>query len=230
MAINRYDMIKAGDKVMVGVSGGKDSLTLLKVLQERKKRVPIDYTVKAIHVITDYDQQPGIKREMLKEFFKALECEYIFKEIAIAEKNKLSRQDCFWCSWNRRRAVFEAADEMGFKKIAFGHNKDDMVETILMNMIFKGEMSGINPVQDLFGGKISIIRPMIFLEEKEIVEYAKEKALDVIKSDCPRNSGSKRALIKEMIARLTEENQDIKTNIIAAPHRMKTDYIAEISE
>ena len=230
MAINRYGMIEAEDKVLVGVSGGKDSLTLLNVLQERKKHLPVDYTVMAIHVITDYDQQPEVSRGMLEECFKAVGCEYIFKEIAIEKNNKLGRQDCFWCSWNRRRAVFEAADEMGFRKIAFGHHKDDAVETILMNMVFKGELSGINPVQDLFGGKISIIRPLIFLEEKEIAEYAKEKALDVIKSDCPRNSGSKRAVIKKIICRLAEENQDIKTNIINAPHRIRKDYLAEMTE
>ena len=103
-AIGRYNMISGGDKVLVGVSGGKDSLTLLKVLMERRKWLPIDYEVKAVHVITDYDQSPEVKRGILKEYFEALGCEYVFKEVAIVKENKLKREDCFWCAWNRRRA------------------------------------------------------------------------------------------------------------------------------
>ena len=230
MAINRYNMISDGDKVLVGVSGGKDSLTLLRVLEERKKWLPIDYSVKAVHVSTDYDQKPGVKKDRLKEYFESTGCEYIFKEITIAGTNKLGRQDCFWCSWNRRKALFETAAETGYNKVALAHHKDDMVETILMNMIFNGELSSINPVQSLFEGKVIVIRPMVFLEEKEILRYVKSAGIPVIKSDCPREHESKRALIKDMIARLAKESQNIKSNILRAPHRIKTEYITEIVE
>jgi len=230
MAINRYNMIKEGDKVLVGVSGGKDSLTLLRILEERKRWVPIDYTVKAIHVTTDYDKRPEVNRDGLKAYFESIGCEYLFRETVIAEKNKAGRQDCFWCSWNRRKVIFDTAGEIGFNKIALGHHKDDIVETILMNMIWGGELSSINPVQELFGGKITIIRPLVFLEEEEIRRYAEDVALPVIKSDCPRSRDSKRAVIKEIIARLARENRAIKTNILNAPHRIRTEYITEIQE
>ena len=172
-AINRYDMISGGDKVLVGVSGGKDSLTLLRVLVERKKWLPIDYEVKAIHITTDYDEKPKVRKKTLKEYFESIGCEYIFKDIEIARKNKRKREDCFWCSWNRRKAIFQTADEIGFKKIALGHHKDDLAETIMMNLIYNGEISGINPVQSLFSGKITVVRPLILLEEKEIASYVK---------------------------------------------------------
>jgi len=230
MAINRYSMIGAGDKILVGVSGGKDSLTLLRILQERKRWVPIDYEVKAVHVTTDYDEQPEVKREELKKYFESLGCDYVFKEVAIASKNKIGRQDCFWCSWNRRRVLFETAAETGFTKVALGHHKDDIVETILMNMIFNGELSSINPVQSLFDGKIVIIRPLVFLEEKEIRRYVRDTGLPEIKSRCPREQDSKRAVIKDIVARLARENSDIKSNILKAPHRVKTEYLTEISE
>ncbi|MEA3489835.1 MAG: ATP-binding protein [Candidatus Omnitrophota bacterium] len=230
MAINRYKMISAGDRVLVGVSGGKDSLTLLRILQERKRWLPIDYKIKAIHISTDQDQQPEVKRDRLKEYFEELGCDHVFRDVSIAEKNKLGRLDCFWCSWNRRKAIFEAAAETGFNKVALGHHKDDIVETILMNMIFNGEISGINPVQSLFGGKIAIIRPLIFLEEKDIRRYVKGAKLPVIRSSCPRSRNSKRALIKDMVARLSKVNQDIKSNILRAPHRIKTEYLGEVPE
>lgn len=229
-AINQFGMIKDGDKVLVGVSGGKDSLTLLKVLEARKKWVPIEYEVKAIHVITDYDERPKEKRAMLEGFFKEVGCDYVIKEIAIADKNRRGRPDCFWCSWNRRKAIFETAGELGFTKVAFGHHKDDVVETILMNMIYNGEVSSLNPVQSLFGGKIVIIRPLVFLEEKETAKYARECGLPVIKTTCPRNDDSKRAVIKDIVSRLAREKQDIKSNIVRAPSRVKTEYITDMTE
>ena len=229
-AINQYNMIEEGDKVLVGVSGGKDSLTLLRVLEMRKRWLPIDYTIKAVHVVTDYDQKPEVKIEKLEEYFKLLGCDYLFKEIAIAEKNKLGRPDCFWCSWNRRKAIFETASSEGCNKVAFGHHKDDIVETILMNMIFNGELSGINPVQSLFKGEIVLIRPLVFLEEEEIKRYVKELSIPEMKSTCPKNAASKRAVVKDIIARLAEEGQDIKSNIIRAPHRIKEEYLTGVLE
>ena len=229
-AINRYNMIKEGDKVLVAVSGGKDSLTLLRILEERKRWVPIDYTVKAIHVTTDYDKRPEVKMDELKAYFESIGCEYLFKETAIEEKNKTGRQDCFWCSWNRRKVIFDTAGKIGFNKIAMGHHKDDIVETILMNMIWGGELSSINPVQELFGGKLTIIRPLVFLEEEELRRYAEDIDLPVIKADCPRSRDSKRAVIKDIIVRLSRENRGIKTNILNAPHRIRTEYLTEIRE
>jgi len=229
-AINRYNMIKEGDKVLVGVSGGKDSLTLLKILEERKKRIPIDYTVKAIHVATDYDRRPEVARKKLKKYFESLGCEYVFKEVAIAEKNKVGRQDCFWCSWNRRKVIFDEAGRSGFNKVALGHHKDDIVETILMNMIWGGEISAINPVQELFGGKLVIVRPLVLLEEEEIRRYASGSGLVIVKSACPKSRDSKRAVIKGIIARLAKENREIKSNILKAPHRIRTEYIPDILE
>lgn len=230
IAVNRYGMISSGDKVIVAVSGGKDSLALLHLLEKRKKRLPIDYTVMAVHIGTDYDTRAGFKKKELTKYFNSVGCEYIFKEIKIAETNKQKKQDCFWCSWNRRKVLFETAEETGFSKIAFGHHKDDAVETFLMNMFWKAELSGMNPVQSLFGGEITIIRPLILLEEKDVASYARLKELPELKSDCPRNKDSKRAFIRRVIKQLEKENPDVKNNICKAPYRIKSDYLTEIFE
>jgi len=227
-AVNRFGMISAGDKVIVAVSGGKDSLALLKILQDRKRRLPIDYTLKAVHVTTDYDADPENKKNKLAKYFDSVGCEYLFKDIKIKKKNKLKKQDCFWCSWNRRKVLFETAAEIGFSKIAFGHHKDDAVETFLLNMFWKAEISGMNPVQSLFGGKITIIRPLILLEEKEIEGYTRFFSIPALKSDCPRNNDSKRAFIRDILKQLTKENPDIKNNILKAPYKVKSDYLTKI--
>jgi tRNA 2-thiocytidine biosynthesis protein TtcA len=230
LAINRFKMIEEGDRVLVGVSGGKDSLTLLRVLQERKKWVPIDYTVKAVHVTTDYEIKPKVRKDLLKKYFEELGCDYVFKDIKIAEKNKLGKQDCFWCSWNRRRALFETAAEEGFTKVALGHHKDDIAETVLMNMVYNGELSGMNPVQELFSGKIIIIRPLVLLEEKDTSRYAEKTGLPVIRSKCPRNADSKRAAVKTMIGELARNNPEIKDNILRSLNRIKEEYVTDILE
>ena len=228
MAVNRYGMIGSGDKVLVAVSGGKDSLTLLKVLIERKKWIPIDYEIKAVHVLTDYDEYPEEKKEKVKAFFEDLGCGYVFKYVEIADKNKRGREDCFWCAWNRRRVLFQTAEETGFNIVALGHHKDDVVETIMMNLLYNGEISAINPVQELFEGKIKIIRPLILLEEKEIVRYTKVCGIEAVKTECPRNKDSKRAFIKQMIYDLYRVNKYVKTNILKAPTRIKKDYIFNV--
>ncbi|MDD3089040.1 MAG: ATP-binding protein [Candidatus Omnitrophica bacterium] len=230
-AINRFGMIKDGDKILVGVSGGKDSLTLLKVLKERQRWVPVKYAIKAIHVISDYEKDPGEKKMKLTSFFEEIGCDHVFKEVAISGKrNKRGREDCFWCAWNRRKAIFQACAEMGFGKVAFGHHKDDVVETILMNMIYNGEISSMNPVQPLFEGEVTLIRPLVLVEEKEIAKYAREAQLPVIRSTCPRSGDSRRALVKDIVSRLSREKQDVKSNIVRAPSRVKGEYITDMTE
>ena len=229
-AINQYSMIEAGDKVLIGVSGGKDSLSLLRILCDRLKWLPIKYEVTAVHVINDYDLNKDKKKEVLSKFFNEIGCKYLFEEIKIKEKNKKKEVDCFWCAWNRRKTIFKIMERDKFTKVAFGHHKDDVVETILMNMFWTGHISSINPVQELFEGKVKIIRPLIFCCESEMERYAKEKSLPVIESICPKNKNSKRAIVKGIIEKLAEESQDIKTNILRAPSRVRSDYISDISE
>ena len=134
-AIMDYNMLTEGDKICVAVSGGKDSLTLLKMLQERRKFVPIKYDLLAVHVDMGYPcQHPKI----LAEYFKKQGVEYHIEKINILKPGQ-TRKDisCFWCSWNRRKALFQVADRFGCTKVALGHHQDDIIETILMNMFFQ---------------------------------------------------------------------------------------------
>ena len=131
-AIADYGMIKDGDRILVAVSGGKDSLTLLKLLSERKKFVPIRYDILALHVDLGYR---CVNKDVLKKFLEDNGYPYHFKKLDILKGKRRKDITCFWCSWNRRKALFEAAQTYGCSTIALGHHKDDIAQTIQFMLI-----------------------------------------------------------------------------------------------
>jgi tRNA 2-thiocytidine biosynthesis protein TtcA len=221
-AITDYAMLSDNDKIAVAVSGGKDSLTLLRVLNDRKAFVPIKYEILAIHIDMGYPcQHPKI----LAGYFKLRGINYHIEKIDILKGKTRKDISCFWCAWNRRKALFEAACRFGCSKVALGHHKDDIVETILMNLFFNGEISAMAPKQELFDGKIVIIRPLAYVEEKMIVRFAKEARFPHEKCSCPNSLTSKRTKITNIIRDLEATCPDIKTNIFRAIKRIKHDYL-----
>src|SRR3989338_3842225 len=141
-AIKDYNLIEDGDKIMVAVSGGKDSLTLLKFLMERKRWAPVEFDIIAAHIETDFRCAGCVHRRLLGGIFRGMGAKYVFKKIKVLGRDK--RTSCFWCSWNRRKALFEMAQAKGCNKVAFGHHKDDIIETTLLNLFFQGEFSTMN--------------------------------------------------------------------------------------
>lgn len=214
-------MIEDGDRILVAVSGGKDSLAMLKLLNERKKWAPIDYSLIAMHVETDYKCASSCSKR-LKKFFEKEGVPYRFKKIKIAGKDK--KESCFWCSWNRRKALFVEADKLGCKKVALGHHKDDIIETLLLNIFFQGEFSGMNPMQKLFGGKLTIIRPLCYVEEEATKKYAKEAALPVQQEACPNSVTSQRRVMKNFIKKTEKSCEHVRTNIFRSISRVNREY------
>lgn len=221
-AMTDYSMVARGDKIAVAVSGGKDSLSLLKLLKDRQRFVPIKYELLAVHVDMGY---PCHHPKILAEYFKKIGVEYHIEKIDIL-KGK-SRQDisCFWCSWNRRKALFEVTKRFNCTKLALGHHKDDIIETILLNMFFNGEISGMNPKQELFKGAITIIRPLAYVDEDLIVELAKDLEFPHHKCTCPNSVTSKRTKITKIIKALKKDCPDIKTNIFRSIKRIRSEYL-----
>ena len=224
-AIHRYQMIEDGDRILVGVSGGKDSLTLLTLLSERAQRVPIHYELLAVHVDLGF-QSSGT--EMLKEFFEAKKIAYHIEptriaELAIGPHNR--ENPCFLCSWERRKRIFSLAQRFGCNKVAFGHHMDDIIETLLLNIFYSAEISTMLPVQGLFKGKITLIRPLTLLEERKIERFAKEMGLPYFPCGCPASVRSKRREVKELIHALEKQNRRIKGNIFRSLSNIKLDYL-----
>lgn len=225
-AIGSYRLIEDGDKILVAVSGGKDSMTLLNMLRERQKWAPVKYELFAAHITTDFSCSNCVHTGVLTEYFENLGVKYVFKKINVLDEK--SQTNCFWCSWNKRKALFETAAELKCNKIAFGHHKDDIIETILLNMIYKGEIAAMNPRQEMFGGEIIIIRPLCLVEEDMIRKYAKEAGLGEKFCKCPFGAISKRKYVKDLIAKISKDTKgiNIKTNIYKSVARIKEDYIA----
>jgi tRNA 2-thiocytidine biosynthesis protein TtcA len=221
-AIADYDMIRDGDRVLVAVSGGKDSLVLLKILSDRTAFVPIKYEVTALHVDLGYK---CVNKDVLREFLKAKGLELRIKKIDILKGKSRAEISCFWCSWNRRKALFEAAKELGCNKIAFGHHKDDIVQTILMNLLFEGQISAMVPKQEVFGGKVSLIRPLAYVEETETEEFARLFGFPVPHCACPNGKTSKRAVVRDFINQLQSVCPSVKTNVFKSLQRIKKDYL-----
>jgi tRNA(Ile)-lysidine synthase TilS/MesJ len=150
-AIMDYHMIQEGDKVLVGVSGGKDSLTLWNVMLHRQTIAPIDFEILAIHIDNGL---PGADIPKLAAYARSLGLPFQVVKARLFKDDKPEDLNCFWCSWNRRKALFHFAQKNGFRKIALAHHMDDIVETALLNQVFKGEISAMNPRQDMFDGKV----------------------------------------------------------------------------
>ncbi len=224
-AIHRFGLIQDGDRIMVGVSGGKDSLTLLHLLHERRKRVPIQYDLIPVHIDLGF----GSKREEgLKEYFESQELPYYieFTDIGKRANSPENRENpCFLCSWERRKTLFQLAHRFKCNKIALGHHKDDIIETLLLNIFYSAEMSTMLPLQPLFKGKIALIRPLALIEERQIERFAKEKGLPFGPSGCPVSGKTKRKEIKDLLRNLEQSNPKIKGNIFRSLSNIKMDYL-----
>ena len=216
-------MLKDGDRIVVAVSGGKDSLTLLEMLKYRQRFVPIKFDIVAVHIDLGYSRQ---QVKLLEKFFKGQGIDYKIKKVNIL-KNK-TREDitCFWCSWNRRKALFEIAAKLGFNKVALGHHFDDIIQTVLMNLFYQGQISAMRPLQSLFDGKITVIRPLAYVEEKEIIKFSRLSGdFPHEKCSCPNAADSKRTMIEKMIKELSRNCPHVKKNIFKSVKKIKKDYL-----
>jgi len=224
-AIHRYALIQDGDRILVGVSGGKDSLTLLHLLKERLKRVPIHYELLAVHIDLGFGSG---RAEILKDYFEkeGLSYHIEFTDIGNKANSSENRENpCFLCAWERRKKLFQLASRFKCNKVALGHHKDDIIETLLINIFYSGEISTMLPLQSLFKGRITLIRPLSLVEEKMVTRFAREMGLPFGPSGCPSSGKTKRGEVKELIKVLEKKNRRVKGNIFRALSNVKLDYM-----
>ncbi len=224
-AIHRQKMIEDGDHVLVAVSGGKDSLVLLRILQERLKRIPISYRITVAHVDPGFG---GNSASEMAAYFasKGFEHRIIESDIGPRAHGPENRENpCFLCSRMRRKLLFELADELGCNRVALGHHKDDIIETLFLNMFYGASISTMLPVQKLFDGKLTIIRPLYLLDEDLISRYAKQMDLPRIELNCPSAGATKREEIKEMLKGFYRKSRKVKGNIFHALQNVNAEYL-----
>ena len=224
-ALHRYEMIADGDRILVGLSGGKDSLTLLRILADRQMRLPIRYRLYPVYIDPGFEGGYGASLESYCRgagfHFRCESTDYGL--VAHSDQNR--ENPCFLCSRLRRKRLFEIADDLGCTKLALGHHKDDLIETLFINMCYAGEISTMMPAQPFFKGRFTVIRPLAFTEESCIRRFAEEHRFPTFVNPCPSAGTSRRREIKDLLARLYQSNRKIRGNIFRSMHHVNLDYL-----
>ena len=217
--VDDYHMIEAGDKIAVGVSGGKDSLVLLVLLAGLREYFDKPYELEAITI----DMGLGMDYSGVQALCDRLEVPYTVVETQIAPiifDHRKEKNPCSMCAKMRRGALNQAILEKGFNKLALGHHYDDAVETFLMSLIFEGRISCFQPVTNLDRTGIIQIRPMLYIHERTVDNFAVRQNLPVLENRCPVDKTTKRAEIKELIYTLSQTYPDLKERIFGAMQRL----------
>jgi tRNA 2-thiocytidine biosynthesis protein TtcA len=223
-AMHDFSMFADGDRVLVAVSGGVDSLTLACVLKIWQRKAPIHFDLTAQYIDHGFWKKEGISApgEAIGRQLQELSLDFeVREEWAIEGVDRT----CFLCSRNRRSQLFDLARERGYNKIALGHHKDDLIETFLLNAIYSGNISTMVPRQDLFGGTLSIVRPMAYLEKHEVCEIAAGLKLEVVKNLCPLTDNTRREKVRSLLHTLYQDEPAAKNSLFAALSNVRKDYL-----
>ncbi len=228
MAVMDYTMIEEGDRVLVGVSGGADSLALLDLLNAPMVFVP-RFSVFAVNIDMGFD--PSYRDyELLETYLQENNYAYVMEKTDIgplAHSDYNRKNPCYLCSRLRRKRIFQIAEEKNCNKIALAHHKDDIIETLLINLFYGREICTMMPKQPVFQGAVSIIRPLAYVREELIKKYAKEREFPKIENKCPTSKTSKRIYVKKLLKRLEKDNKLIRENIYKALRHVKVDYLPQ---
>ena len=219
-AVDEYNMIEEGDRVAVGVSGGKDSMLLLLALNHLKKYYPKHFELEAITIELGFE---GMDFTPVKQMCAELEIPYTCLETDIKEiVFDVRKEDnpCSLCAKMRRGALNDAIKERGINKLALGHHFDDAVETFMMSLLFEGRISCFRPVTYLDRSGVTQIRPLIYAGEQKIINVATALNVPVVENPCPQDKTSKRYEIKQLLKSMCEEYPDMKSKIFGSMQRM----------
>ena len=217
--VDDYDMIQSGDKIAVGVSGGKDSVVLLRLLAGLREYFNKPFELAAITI----DMGLGMDYSEIAKLCEELNVPYhiIKTEIApIIFDHRKEKNPCSMCAKMRRGALNQAILDLGFHKLALGHHYDDAVETFVMSLIYEGRISCFQPVTDLDRTGIIQIRPMLYIHERTVDNFAKRMELPIIENRCPVDKATKREEIKQLIFDLSNTYPDLKERIFGAMQRL----------
>lgn len=229
-AVEDYQMIEAGDKIAVGVSGGKDSLVALAAMKSLQRFYPKPFDVMAITLdmgAEDMDFAP------VAEFCRELDVPYVIEPTGIRQivfDYRQEKNPCALCANLRRGALNNTAKANGCNKVVLGHHYDDVVETFFLSLFFEGRLGCFSPVTYLTRSGITVLRPLIYVREKAIKKYAREAQLPIVENSCPADGNSKRAYVKEVINRMDAENRGLKDRAFTALVRSGIDGWRPLTE
>ncbi len=215
-AVDDYGMIEDGDRIAVGISGGKDSLTLLYALNGLSRFYPLHFTVHAVTVDLGFE---NLNLEKIQELCKTLGVPYTIVRTDIARvifEERREENPCSLCAKMRKGALNQAIKEAGCNKIAYAHHKDDVVETMLMSLIFEGRFHTFAPVTYLDRMDLTVIRPLMYMNEADVIGFVHKYDVPVVKSPCPADGHTKREYTKNLLRNLNLENPGVKERMFTA--------------
>ncbi len=215
-AVSDFNMIKSGDKIAVGLSGGKDSIALLSALAGLRRFYPEKFDIVAVRIDTGigYDEQ---EEKNLADYCKQIGVEYHVEKTQIFQvvfEERKEKNPCSLCANMRRGALNSTAKNLGCNKVALGHHADDLIETFFLSMIYEGRLSTFQPLTYLSKADLTVIRPLIYVKEHEIVSFSKDKP--ILKNPCPVDKFTQREEVKNTIKDLSVKYPLLKDNVFNA--------------
>ncbi len=233
-AIGDFSLIENGDRIMVAVSGGKDSWAMLEVLRILQKKAPVDFELVAVNIDQGFE---GFRADLIEDYLEQIEVEYFMAEKNI---NQIAHDNitegstfCSLCSRLRRGTLYGLAEKLRCNKIALGHHLDDMIETLLLNQFFIGKTATMAPKLYADDGKNIVIRPLVYVHEKDIKAYVTAKKFPVICCQCPLMCGEtvhgdyKRRMVKHLVNKLEEDIPNIRNSMIASLTNIKPSHMLD---
>lgn len=223
-AIFEYGLISDGDRILIGLSGGKDSLALVDLLGKRSKIYHPRFEVVVTHIImSNIPYRSDL--DYLRSHAEAHGLPFFVHETSFDASTDTRKSPCFLCSWTRRKALFDIARQHGCNKIALGHHQDDIIETLLMNMIHQGAIGTMPPRLKMDKFDMEIIRPMCLVEEKDLIRVAEWRNYRKQIKNCPHESGSSRSDVKEILSRLEAINPEARYSLWKSMSNIQEDYL-----
>jgi len=222
-AVDDYHMIEEGDHIAIGISGGKDSLTLLYGLHGLMRFYPEKFSIHAITVDLGFGNQDLTK---IKELCHSLVVPYTIVKTDIAEivfQKRKETNPCSLCAKMRKGALNESIKKAGCNKVAYAHHRDDVVETMMMSLIYEGRFHTFRPVTYLDRMDLTVIRPLIYMNEADVIGFVNKARLPVVKSPCPADGSTKREYAKELVRKINQENPGAKMRMFTAIQSSQTD-------
>lgn len=219
-----YGLIEDGDKILIGLSGGKDSLALVELLAKRARVFKPKFSVVAVHVVMkNIPYQSDV--QYLKEYVEAFGVPFVLYETEFDATTDSRKSPCFLCSWNRRKVLFAVAKEYGCNKIALGHHMDDILETLLMNITYQGAFSSMPPRLVMKKFDMVIIRPMCLVHESDLIEMAQVRGYRKQVKNCPYESQSSRSTMKGILKQLEAMNPEARYSLWGSMTNVQEDLL-----
>lgn len=215
-AIDDYDMIQAGDRIAIGISGGKDSLTLLYALHGLQRYYPKKFDLEAITVDLGH---PDFDVSGIRSLCETMSVPYTVVKTEIAQivfDERKEKNPCSLCAKMRKGALNDTIKKLGCNKIAYAHHKDDIVETMMMSLIYEGHFYSFPPITHLDRTDLTVIRPLMYVYEADVKGFCNKYQLPVVKSPCPADGYTKRQYVKDLLRKLNQENPGVKERMFSA--------------